>query len=95
MWVKLSWSLETASAFDRGKQVACPDFQAVVSLAVDDSDSHVGAVLQQREAGALRHLFSVQVFGLGLRAASSQAASSSTGRTTSRYSTPCNRASES
>jgi RNase H-like domain found in reverse transcriptase/Reverse transcriptase (RNA-dependent DNA polymerase)/Integrase zinc binding domain/Integrase core domain len=51
---QLQWSEEMAAAFKRIKQLLCtatslahPDPAAGISLAVDASDTHVGAVLQQ------------------------------------------------
>jgi hypothetical protein len=58
---KLVWSEDMATAFSSAKLAVCqatqlshPNPQASVSLAVDASDSHVGAVLQQREGVAWR-----------------------------------------
>jgi hypothetical protein len=58
---KLVWSEDMATAVSSAKLAVCqatrlshPDTQASVSLAVDASDSHVGAVLQKREGVAWR-----------------------------------------
>jgi hypothetical protein len=60
---KLLWSAEMISAFQQIKQQLCtaatlvhPDPAACISLAVDASDSHVGAVLQQLEKQEWRPL---------------------------------------
>ena len=67
---RLTWTEEMAAAFKRGKEaivaaveLAHPDPAAVLSLAVDASDSHVGAVLQQQKGREVRPLafFSVKL----------------------------------
>ena len=67
---KLTWTAEMETAFQRGKEAVCqaaelahPHPRAELSLAVDASESHVGAVLQQRWEGELRPLafFSVKL----------------------------------
>ena len=67
---KLTWTVEMETAFQRGKEAVCqaaelahPHPKAELSLAVDASESHVGAVLQQRWEGELRPLafFSVRL----------------------------------
>jgi hypothetical protein len=54
---KLEWSEQMSSAFEKAKQLLCaatclthPDPAAELSLAVDTSNTHVGAVLQQASA---------------------------------------------
>ena len=67
---RLTWTEDMAAAFKRGKEaivaaveLAHPDPAAVLSLAVDASDSHVGAVLQQQKGREVRPLafFSVKL----------------------------------
>ncbi len=60
---KLLWTADMDTAFQQAKAAVCqatrlchPDPQASVSLAVDASESHVGAVLQQAEGTHWRPL---------------------------------------
>ncbi len=60
---KLLWTADMATAFQQAKAAVCqatrlchPDPQASVSLAVDASESYVGAVLQQAEGTHWRPL---------------------------------------
>jgi RNase H-like domain found in reverse transcriptase len=60
---KLTWTSAMNAAFCKIKQLLCkatclahPDPAAAISLAVDASNSHVGAVLQQSKAGSWQPL---------------------------------------
>ncbi len=60
---RLSWTTGMEAAFLKAKQAVCraaslahPDPAALLSLAVDASDSHVGGVLQQLTANSLQPL---------------------------------------